>query len=78
MALKSKVSGISTDTALFSKHGAQLVHHYRVFGVAHASLRGLFMIDLLYFTNLKLWPGRYNNNYCPSKFSINLVIFSQE
>ena len=45
--------GISTDAALFSEHGTQLVHHYRVFGdcVAHASLRGSFMIDLLYFTN---------------------------
>ena len=52
-ALKPKVLGISTDTALFSEHGVQLVHHYRVFGdcVAHASLRGLFMMDLLYFTN---------------------------
>ena len=40
-ALKPKVSGISTDTALFSEHGVQLVHHCRVFGdcVAHASLR---------------------------------------
>ena len=53
MTLKSKVSDISTDAALFSEHGAQLVHHYRVFGecVAHATLRGSFMIDLLYFTN---------------------------
>ena len=52
-ALKPKVSGISTDAALFSEHGAQLVHHYRMFGdcAAHASLQGLFMIDLLYFTN---------------------------
>ena len=53
MALKPKVSGISTDATLFSDHEAQLVHHYQVFGdcVAHASLCGLFMIDLLYFTN---------------------------
>ena len=47
------VSGISTDVALFSKHGAQLVHHYRVSGdcAAYASLRGSYKIDLLYFTN---------------------------
>ena len=53
MAVKSNISGISTDVVLFSEHGAQLVNHYRVFGdcVAHASLRGSFMIDLLFFTN---------------------------
>ena len=39
-ALKPKVSGISTDGVLFSKHGAQLVYHYRVFGdcVVHVYL----------------------------------------
>ena len=31
--VKSNVSGISTDVVLFSEHGAQLVHHYRVFGI---------------------------------------------
>ena len=36
-ALKSKVSGISTNAALFSEHGAQLVHHYRVI-VSHMHL----------------------------------------
>ena len=48
-ALKPTVSGISTNVALFSEHGAPLVHHYQVFGdcAAHAS----FMIDLLYFTS---------------------------
>ena len=51
-ALKAKVSGVSTDTALFSAHGFQLVHHYRVFKqcAAHASLCGTFMIDFRYFT----------------------------
>ena len=50
---RAKVSGISTNSALFSEHGAQLVHHYRVSGdcAAHASLRGSYMVDLLYFTN---------------------------
>ena len=45
--LEPKVSGISTNAALLSKHGAQLVHHYQVFGdcVVHASLHGSFMID---------------------------------
>ena len=52
-ALKPKVSGVSTDVALFSEQGAQLVHHYRMFGdcATHASLWGSFMVDLLYFTN---------------------------
>ena len=51
-ALKSKVSSVSTDAALFSANGSQLVHHYRVFGecAAHVSLHGTFMIDLRYFT----------------------------
>ena len=50
--LKSKVSGVLTDAALFSANGSQLVHHYRVCGqcVAHVSLHGTFMIDLRYFT----------------------------
>ena len=62
--LKTNVSGISTDVVLFSEHGAQLVHHYRVFGdcVAHASLRRSFIIELLYFTNracaeARRWPN---------------------
>ena len=42
--VKINVAGIST---LFNEHGAQLVHHYRVI----VSQYGLFMIDLLYFTN---------------------------
>ena len=52
-AFKPKVSGISTDAALFREHEAQLVNHYRVLGdcVAHAALRGQFMIYLLYLTN---------------------------
>ena len=51
-ALKAKVSGVFIDVALFSAHGLQLVHHYRVFKqcAAHASLHGTFMIDLRYFT----------------------------
>ena len=38
-ALKTNVSSISTDMVLLSEHGAQLVHHYRVFGdcVLHGS-----------------------------------------
>ena len=53
MALKPRVSEVSTDAALFSEQGVQLVHHYRVFGdcAAHASLRGSFVVDLLYFNN---------------------------
>ena len=41
-ALKPKVCGVSTNAALFSEHGAQLVHNYRVLGdcASHASLRG--------------------------------------
>ena len=44
--------GVSTGVALFSAHGFQLVHHYRVFKqcAAHASLCGTFIIDLRYFT----------------------------
>ena len=63
-----KVSGASTDSALFSKHGAQLVHHYRAFSdcVAHASLWGSFMIDLLYFTNRAcadaIWEAKRSRN----------------
>ena len=66
--LKPKVSGISTDTALFSEHGAQLVHHYWVFGncVVHASLRGPFILDLLYFTN---WG--HADAHCAAKRSRN-------
>ena len=30
-ALKTTVSGVSTDVALFSANGSQLVHHYRLF-----------------------------------------------
>ena len=61
MAVKSNIYGISTDVLLFSEHGAQFVHHYRVFGdcVAHASLREPFMIDLLYFTNLACAEARW-------------------
>ena len=53
MAMLTNVLGISTDVVLFSEHGAQLVHHYRVFGdyVAHGSLRGPFMLELSCFTN---------------------------
>ena len=51
-ALKTKVSGISTNVTLFSTNGSQLVHHSRVFGqcAAHASLCGTFISDLWYFT----------------------------
>ena len=37
---------------LFSENGSQLVHHYQVFGqnVAHASLLGMFMANLRFFT----------------------------
>ena len=60
-ALKMNVSGISTDVVLLSEHGAQLVQHYRVFGdcVALASLRGTFMIELLYFTNRACAEARW-------------------
>ena len=59
--VKSNVSGISTDVVIFSEHGAHLVHHYRVFGdcVAHASLRGSSMIDLLYFNNRACAEARW-------------------
>ena len=52
-ALKPNVSGISTDVVLFSKHGAQLVHHYWVYGdcISHGSLRETFMAKLMDFTN---------------------------
>ena len=52
-ALKPNVSGISNDMVLFSEHGAQLVHHYRVYSdcVSHGSLRGTFMAKLMDFTN---------------------------
>ena len=51
-AIKSHVSGVSTDVSLFSKSGSSLVHHYRVFGrsAAHASRRGKFMAKLRNFT----------------------------
>ena len=67
-ALEPKVSGISTDAALFSEHGAQLVHHYRVSGdcVAQAFMRGSYMVDLLYFTNRACadahWAAKRNRN----------------
>ena len=46
------MSGISTDVVLFSEHGAQLVHHYRVFDdcVSHV-LHGTFMAELLDLIN---------------------------
>ena len=51
-ALKLKVLGVSTDAALFSTNGTQLVHYYWVFRQcdAQVSLRGPFMKNLLYFT----------------------------
>ena len=51
--VKSNVSCISTDVVLLGEHGAQLVHHHRVFGdcVAHDLLYGSVMIDRSYFTN---------------------------
>ena len=53
MALKTNVLGISIDVVLFSEHGAQLFHHYRVFGdcVLHGSLHGPFMLELSCFTS---------------------------
>ena len=69
MTLKSKVSGISTDATLFTDgtDGAQLVHHYRVFGdyIIHISLRGSFVIKLLYFTNRACaaqWAAKCSRN----------------
>ena len=52
-ALKQNMSGIFTHVMLFSEHGAQLVHHYRVYGdcVSHGSLCGTFMAKLTDFTN---------------------------
>ena len=70
-ALKPKVSGVSTDAALFSEQGAELVHHYRVFGdcAAHASLRGSFMVDLLYFTTRACvdahWAAKHSRSSGP-------------
>ena len=65
--LMPKVSGISTDAALFSEHGAQLVHHVSVI-VLHASLRGSSMLDLLYFTNRACadahWAAKRSQTYC--------------
>ena len=54
VVLKPNVSGISTDMVLFNEHGAQLVHHYRVYGncVYHGSLRGTCMAKLTDFTNV--------------------------
>ena len=66
MALKSNVSGVSTDAALFSVNGSQLVHHYWVFGqcAAHVSLPATFMIDLRHFTARASadakWTARWN------------------
>ena len=59
--VKTNVSDVSTDVVLFSEHGLQLVHHYRVFGdcVAHVSLFGSFMIDLLYFTTRAYAKARW-------------------
>ena len=50
-AMKSHVSGMSTDVLLFSERCASLVHHYRVFArnAAHTSLRGKFMAGLRSF-----------------------------
>ena len=52
-AWKPNVSGISTDLVLYSEHGAQLVHHYRVYCdcISHGSLSGTFMAKLTDFTN---------------------------
>ena len=60
MALKPRVSEVSTDAELFSEQGVQLDHHYRVFGdcAAHGSLRGSFVVDLLYFTNRSHWVAK--------------------
>ena len=44
-AMKSHVSGVSSDVLLFSESGSSLVHH-----PAQASLRGKFMAKLRNFT----------------------------
>ena len=53
LSLKPNMSGIFTHVMLFSEHGAQLVHHYRVYGdcVSHGSLCGTSMATLTDFTN---------------------------
>ena len=48
--LKTRVSGISTDAALFSANGSQLIHHYRVCVPHMHPCVDTFMIDILYFT----------------------------
>ena len=46
-------AALKPNVVLFSEYGAQLVHHYRVYGdcVSHGSLRGTFMAKLSDFTN---------------------------
>ena len=49
--LQSSVSGVATDTQLFSRIGVLLVHRYRVFAQAgtHVAFRGTYMARLRTF-----------------------------
>ena len=50
-ALRTNVSGLSTDMMLFRENGARPVHHYRVFAElkSHLLLRGSYMSRLRHF-----------------------------
>ena len=54
IALRSSVSGVSTDALLFSCVGAQLMHRYRVFARSgtHASFQGTYMARVRTFLNI--------------------------
>ena len=54
IALRSSLSGVSTDALLFSRVGAQLMHRYRVFARSgtHAALRDTYMARLRTFLNV--------------------------
>ena len=66
-AMKSHVSGVSTDVLLFSESGWLQVHHYRVFGrnAAHTSLRGKFMAKLRNLTIQAEAEARWESNRLP-------------
>ena len=68
-ALNSHVSGVSTDVLLFSKNGAPLIHHYRVFGQsgAHASLCGRFIMKLRAFTVQAEAEAKWACNRTPAR-----------
>ena len=63
-ALRSSVSGVSTDALLFSQRGVPLVHRYRVLSRAgtHISLRVNYMIKLRAFTEQADAESRVSHN----------------